>query len=41
MSDFVPLEFHTDTSLHSRENFTINDMKIILLKTGVNMVEDM
>lgn len=40
MSDFVPLEFHTDISLHSRENFTINDMKIILLKTGVNMVED-
>lgn len=40
MSDFVPLEFHTDISLNSKENFALNDMKIILLKTGVNMVED-
>lgn len=39
MSDFVPLEFHTDSSLHTN-NFAMNDMNIILYKTGVNMVED-
>ena len=39
MSDFIPLEFHTDKSLHT-DNFAMNDMNIILLKTGVNMVED-
>jgi len=39
MSDFVPLEFHADESLHST-TFAMNDMKIILYKTGVNMIED-
>lgn len=39
MSNFVPLEFHTDSSLHS-SNFSMNDMKVILYKTGVNMIED-
>jgi len=39
MSNFVPLEFHADSSLHS-SNFSMNDMKVILYKTGVNMIED-
>lgn len=39
MSDFIPLEFHTESSLHTT-NFAMNDMNVILYKTGVNMVED-
>ena len=40
MSDFVPLEFHTKHSLIGGENFVLNLIKIIELKTGVNLIED-
>lgn len=40
MSDFVPLEFHTKHSLETADNFVLNDIKIIELKSGVNLIED-
>jgi hypothetical protein len=40
MSDFVPLEFHTKHSLEGGDNFLLNVIKIIELKTGVNLIED-
>ena len=40
MSDFVPLEFHTKQSLEAETNYLLNDVKIIELKTGVNIIED-
>lgn len=40
MSDFVPLEFHTKHSLEGGDNFALNIIKIIELKTGVNLIED-
>lgn len=40
MSEFVPLEFHTKHSLEAGDNFMLNDIKIIELKTGVNLIED-
>lgn len=40
MSDFVPLEFHTKHSLSGGDNFLLNVIQIIELKTGVNLIED-